>query len=61
MPEALAAVAKFGTPNARKYLAQLEGVVARHLVRFVFREVLAIAWRRPGAAPISNLRRLAPE
>jgi len=61
MTEALAAVAKIGTPNARKYLAQLEGVAARHLVRFAFREVLAIAWRRPGAAPIANLRRVAPE
>ena len=43
MTEALAAVAKIGTPNARKYLAQLEGVAARHLVRFAFRELLAIA------------------
>lgn len=33
-------------------LATLEDVVARHLVRFAFREDLEVAWRRePAAAP----------
>jgi uncharacterized protein len=30
-------------------LTQLQDVVARHLIRFAFREELAIAWSRPGA------------
>lgn len=36
------------SPDASQ-LTQLEDVVGRHLVRFAFREKLAIAWSRAGA------------
>ncbi len=36
------------SPGASQ-LTQLQDVVARHLVRFAFREELAIAWSGPGA------------
>ena len=39
----LSLTARAGTPEA---LAQVEDVVARHLVRFAFREDLAIEWQR---------------
>ena len=32
-------------------LSQLEDVIARHLVRFAFREALTIDWRREAAGP----------
>lgn len=32
-------------------IGELEDVVARHLVRFAFRETLAFDWRRSGEAP----------
>jgi len=45
-PERL--VVKAEAPDPEQ-LAQLEGVVARHLVRFAFRDPPAIEWRRLSA------------